>query len=200
MPQMNGLKLLEALNSRGLLSPGSARNAVIILSAYNDFPYVQQCLRYGVNDYILKPIDPDELKKSLSDVRSRLTAAEGGRTAQPAVPQDRLATARLEAAANGAVQMDQVCAYTRQNFHRDLTLESVAAHFYLSKYQLSRQFSQEKKITYQDYLTQIRMEAAQHLLLATSLNLYEISSQVGFDDSNYFSSAFKRYCGLSPRE
>ena len=44
------------------------------------------------------------------------------------------------------------------------------------------------------------MQAAEHLLRATPLKLYEISSQVGFDDSNYFSSAFKRYYGLSPRE
>ncbi len=65
MPIMDGIQFLEALAGFGAGS-GSDREEktdaeVVMLTGYQDFEYARSVIRYGVRDYILKPIDYDEL-------------------------------------------------------------------------------------------------------------------------------------------
>lgn len=62
---------------------------IIFFSGYNDFPYVKKALTLGAVDYILKPINPEELKKVVSCAIQRLQAQK--RTAK----QEQLATVYL---------------------------------------------------------------------------------------------------------
>jgi two-component system response regulator YesN len=66
MPQADGLELARVLNN---LHPDIQ---LLILSGYNDFSYAKEALRYGVTDYLLKPIDPLELGQTLEIVYNRL--------------------------------------------------------------------------------------------------------------------------------
>lgn len=56
MPVMDGLAFIQAVAEKGTNVP-----AFIIVSGYHDFQYAKQALRYGVHDYILKPVDETEL-------------------------------------------------------------------------------------------------------------------------------------------
>lgn len=96
--------------------------------------------------------------------------------------------------------MDQVKEYVERHHAENLTLEMVAAQFFMSKFQLSRMFKRQYGVTYQDYIIQVRMHDAEVLLETTSMKVYEISKKVGFEDAGYFSSAFKHYHGVNPRE
>lgn len=60
MPFLNGLKLMEELRK---LLPDCG---IIVLSGYDDFAYAQQSIRYGVLDYLLKPIDKQKLKETVA--------------------------------------------------------------------------------------------------------------------------------------
>src|SRR5690606_18948612 len=60
MPIMDGLQFIERLQGMDRHSP-----KVIILTGYNDFAYAKDAIKYGVVDYILKPIDPDELMETI---------------------------------------------------------------------------------------------------------------------------------------
>lgn len=59
VPVINGLELIEYTHSKlpHILS--------IILTGFSNFDYAQKAIRYGVFDYLLKPIDEDELHKQL---------------------------------------------------------------------------------------------------------------------------------------
>ncbi|GAA0349035.1 response regulator transcription factor [Bacillus horti] len=61
MPVVDGLELIREIKENLELQTN-----FIIVSGHNDFAYAQKAVRYGVLDYILKPIDKDELQKSLS--------------------------------------------------------------------------------------------------------------------------------------
>ncbi len=59
MPRMNGLELIEALKRR------YPRTRYIVLSGYEEFEYVKIGIRLGIENYILKPINIEELEATL---------------------------------------------------------------------------------------------------------------------------------------
>lgn len=62
MPVMDGLRLAERLQKE------YPQIAVIVETGYADFKYAQQAIRYGVRNYITKPIIKEELRKTLEDI------------------------------------------------------------------------------------------------------------------------------------
>jgi two-component system response regulator YesN len=59
MPGLDGISLIKKLKESNIDAK------FIIISGYQDFNYAQKALKYGVKDYILKPIEEDELRNSL---------------------------------------------------------------------------------------------------------------------------------------
>ncbi len=82
----------------------------------------------------------------------------------------------------------------------DLSLTEVCERLGVSVSHLSQQFKRVTGRTFVEYLTEVRVEAAQVLLREQSMHSYEIAPQVGFRDPHYFSRAFKRASGISPTE
>lgn len=68
MPIMDGLQFTEKLRS---IQPDTC---VVILSGYDDFVYAKQAIHMGVNEYLLKPIDADELLKCVIRLRDEICA------------------------------------------------------------------------------------------------------------------------------
>lgn len=70
MPVMDGLELLEELNRQGI------HCHFIILSGYSEFEYARKAIRYGVDDYLLKPLGPEELMRMLDKIQRLLDEEE----------------------------------------------------------------------------------------------------------------------------
>lgn len=66
MPDMDGITLVEKLRERG--SPVLP----VIISGYQEFEYAKQAVRLGVSDYLLKPVNPEELAACLTKCAQRL--------------------------------------------------------------------------------------------------------------------------------
>jgi two-component system response regulator YesN len=66
MPMMNGLELIETLQYR------YPNIKVAIVSGFDDFTFARQALRFGVEEYLLKPVDKVELEQLLHKVRVKL--------------------------------------------------------------------------------------------------------------------------------
>lgn len=97
--------------------------------------------------------------------------------------------------------MDSILKYLDANYDDcDLTLSSTAQKFYLNSSYLSRMFKQNNHSNFTKYLTGLRLKKAGELLLSTSLRAYEISEKVGFRDSKYFTSCFRKYYGETTNE
>lgn len=73
MPEMSGLELLERIHSAGY------RTKSIVLSGYEDFHYVKQALHAGIENYLLKPVNEQELSATLLHILDKL---EGERSHQ----------------------------------------------------------------------------------------------------------------------
>lgn len=81
------------------------------------------------------------------------------------------------------------------NYAGDISLEQVARHVHLSPAYLSELFKKETGMSFIDYKTIIRIENAKRLINSTPLNIYEISTRVGYSDPKYFSKLFKKITG-----
>ncbi|MEK5463408.1 response regulator [Paenibacillus sp. FSL P2-0136] len=68
MPGMDGLEFLERLKLEGI------RTKVVMVSAYNLFEYAQKAVHYGAYDYLLKPVEIDQVADVLSRIDLLLTA------------------------------------------------------------------------------------------------------------------------------
>lgn len=68
MPGMSGIKMIEAAKKRGCECKS------LILSGYSDFTYAKEAMSLGVKEFILKPVDEDELIAALKTVRDEIYA------------------------------------------------------------------------------------------------------------------------------
>ncbi len=66
MPDMDGLQMLKEARARGIYTK------VIILTAYSDFSYAKKAIELGIENYLLKPVNLTELKKTLEKIKEEL--------------------------------------------------------------------------------------------------------------------------------
>ena len=66
MPHMDGLELARKAKEE---KPGLQ---IVIFSGYNDFTFAQEAIRYGVTEYILKPVDPDNFHSVIEKVEKEI--------------------------------------------------------------------------------------------------------------------------------
>jgi len=59
-------------------------------------------------------------------------------------------------------------------------------------------FKKEVGVNFIDYLTKERIDNAKYLIRNTNKSVKQISRDVGYNDSNYFSRVFKKHSGYSP--
>jgi two-component system response regulator YesN len=70
MPGLNGLELISEL-TRTLPDI-----RIVVISGYNDFDYARTAMRYGVRDYLLKPVDENELHQVLDRIKNEIAETE----------------------------------------------------------------------------------------------------------------------------
>lgn len=90
--------------------------------------------------------------------------------------------------------------YIVRHFHQDITLNDISERFFINPYYFSQLFKKRTGITYQKYLTNIRVSRAKKLLEETDLKLFEISEMVGYGDVNHFRRVFEKYEGIKPND
>lgn len=82
----------------------------------------------------------------------------------------------------------------------DFSLEKVAKYANMGRCYLSALFTQNIGKTFIEHLTEIRMTKAIELMKDSSKMVYEIAEEVGYQNSTYFSTVFKKYYKISPKE
>ena len=95
---------------------------------------------------------------------------------------------------------EQIKQYIDNNYHKKLSISSIADSFYLNKNYVRTLFADCFGMSPKQYLQSVRMERAQFLLTETSESISLISRSVGYDDPLLFSKMFKQYNGVSPQQ
>lgn len=90
--------------------------------------------------------------------------------------------------------------YILEHYREDIDRNDVAAVAYITPNYLSKRFRSEMGMSLREYINQLRIEDAKRLLLSTNATISEVASEVGYDNISYFSTVFRKLCGMSPIE
>lgn len=88
--------------------------------------------------------------------------------------------------------------HLHENFRSEISLKSVASHFYTDMFYLSTKFKKYVGYTFKQYLTNLRLSFAKELLITTNLKVSEISERAGYNDVTNFIRAFTSIEKISP--
>ncbi|MEU1969845.1 AraC family transcriptional regulator [Micromonospora sediminicola] len=86
----------------------------------------------------------------------------------------------------------------RDNLGEQITVDDMARAAMFSKFHFTRIFQRVTGVSPGRFLSALRLQQAQHLLVSTSLNVADISQRVGYNSVGTFSSRFSRSVGMSP--
>ena len=92
-----------------------------------------------------------------------------------------------------------VIRYLRENMTRPVRLSDIEEHFPYSLSSIRRIFKKETGCGIMEYLNDMRIVRAKELLADPHFSVESIASAVGFANTYYFSNAFKKSTGKSPR-
>lgn len=203
MPGMDGLSLIERVKEE----LGDDAPEFVVISGHHDFDYARTALKLGVRNYLLKPLDDEELEstilrigRELSGRRERRlreeTMDEGSRSALMLFREYSMEDREEPAAryVSGAVS------FIHESYQRNLSVEEAAERQKISAGYLSRIFKKETGYTFIDYLMYYRVKRAADLLRTSDLKIYEVADMVGYADQRYFSQVFRRVVGMTPRQ
>jgi YesN/AraC family two-component response regulator len=177
----------------------------ILLTCHADFYYAKEAITLNCHDYILLPASYETIGETVLKVVHRR--------------KERLTNSRLQAygktwlnekekkVRNENTQktpheiIEECVSYIMENLgNEELSVNEIAAHFYLSPIYLNRIFKKEKSITIGQFIIREKMNLAAQLLRTSNHSAVAVAEQVGYPNYSYFSATFKKYFGCTPSQ
>ncbi len=186
MPVMNGLELIKKVHENHPYID------CVIVTGYSDFSYAKKAIHYQVREYLLKPLEDEQLRDTLTSLHNEFITRthdydeifgdQGCADQQPDIP---------------CILKN----YILNHYKEDIKLNAIASTMHYSSSYLTKVFSQEYGCSPSKYLISVRIQNAQQLLKHNSdLNIKQIGEAVGYPEPGYFSRVFKKQTGQSPLE
>ena len=177
MPGMDGLQLMEHLREmeEGMI--------FIVLSGYDDFAFCKRALKNKAADYLLKPVDEQELLYAVGQAIAAVTAG-------PAEERDF--------PAGRSKNVQTMLEYVKTHYAEPLNLEILAEQMHFNARYLSQLFKKETGVNFVDYLNRVRIERAKVLLRQSDATVEEVAARVGYRDARYFAKTFKKLENETP--
>lgn len=189
MPGINGLDAAESIRDID-------KEAVIIfITAFDEFNYAKRAISVHALEYLLKPVAEDELVTNLEEA---IWLTQKTEKKKPVLKADLQENHHENIKMNAVA--DNIREFIAEHYKEDVSLQDVAGSMNYSDAYFCKIFKQCFNKSFLVYLTEYRVEKAKGLLSDMSINIKDVSAEVGYRDSNYFARVFKRSEGITPTE
>lgn len=186
MPKKSGIELIRyiaGLENRKIIC--------VAVSGYSDFDYVHDAFALGAYDYLLKPVEPNKLAELFLRI-NRLFGATRNVGCNPKLPPAKV---------SGSELVEEIEGHIKKNLSEDNSIYQICNRFGISQPYLSKVFKKYRSSTYNEYVINLKIEAAKRLIGKKEEYLIgDVSHMVGFSDQFYFSKVFKNVVGCTPKE
>ena len=191
MPGVNGLDAVRQIMAQ------RPSTKVLFITAYSLFQYAHEAVRLGACDYILKPVDADNVEQA---IRRAAAQAETQRQLEELARAGAGQEVEADSGDRVSLMMSKVKGYLQSNYMYDVSLDSLGDILRISPSYLSSTFKKCFGVGFLDYLTELRVQAAKDLLADPLRSTAEVASLVGYESASYFTRAFKKKTGQTPTE
>ena len=116
------------------------------------------------------------------------------------VPYEILDQADLVGQTKRKERIRRILLYLEDHYREPIRLTDLAEMEHITETHLSHFFRDQLHITFQDYLSRLRVEAAMNMLRTTDLSLTNIAYECGFSDPKYLNQGFQKILGISPAQ
>ena len=188
MPGENGLSLVEWVMEYARFS-GEAM-ICIMLTCHPEYSFLRKAMQLGCQDYLLKPVDTEDLQRSL---RKAVATLDEVRLKQKKLPEREPDSGR-------ELIRQKILPYIEAHLAEAFTVSELADSVSLNAQYMMRLFKKETGLSILEYVTGKKIARAKELLLATDRPIEQISEEVGYCNYSYFFKVFKRQEGLSPAQ
>ncbi len=199
-----GIKQLEVDSYRDILADLQVELSKIYIEKSKVMAYLTQLVAgmcKTVNDAQgIEQGREDERESYIDQIYCSNTLEEGMGIVTRYVEKMRIVLSEMQQS-SGTKLAKNALSYIEKHYHEStLGLNEVCEYLNISVSHFSTIYKEEIGETFMETLTRIRMEEAKRLLKETHMKNYEIAERVGFSDPHYFSIAFKKMTGKTPKE
>lgn len=195
MPIKSGLEMLDE-------TIGEYGYSAIILSGYSSFDYARTAMHLGVTDYLLKPVNREELLGAIQNAQQRSEIRSAWAVSRK--QQEDLLNIK-PADIPSYTENDQVVrrmlGYIEMHFSEKIVMQDVIDELNYSETFLNKRFKKATGMTFNEYLNRFRIQKAVEFLQEDGeIPAHEIGYRCGFSAGKYFSDVFRKYVGCTPKE
>lgn len=193
MPFKDGIQMLKETKEKYSYE-------AVIISGFDEFDYAKQAIRLNVSDYLLKPIDIQQLEETIKKLVKKINNNKERRQLfkqnqyYKEILQLELGEIKNSSPTEGIVN------YITKNYKRDITLNDISEELNISVSSLNNHFKAEINYSVHEFLVRYRILKALQLIQNEQKYIYEVATMVGFNNYKYFSNVFRKYMGMSPSE
>lgn len=195
MEEENGIDLLRWVNE---YSPDTK---TVFLSCHDQFVYVQQALQLGAVNYILKPVDAEELN-NLLDYIDRIIRERNKQACYLKLAElmEKYLPTQQKTEAGMSNLLRQIDSFIVEHIDDCISRKDVADHVFLNADYMNRVVKKETGLSVGDYIAQKKLSVAKYLLIETDISIGDVVSKVGYTNVAYFNKSFKKETGITPKE
>ena len=201
MPEMDGIALCKTVKN----DPQLCHVIFILLTAKNRIEERIEGYNCGADAYINKPFRADHLISIIHNQqanRDRMKAffhSQNPNTEQNDDDNDnRIPDSLSEIDRRFLEKLHQFIDKSIEN--PDININVIAVELGFSRTSFYRKMKGLTGLAPNDYVRNFKMKKAAKLILEGNLSIAEISDQTGFGTQSHFSTAFKKYFGVSPKD
>lgn len=184
-----GCNLIRNLEQMGV------KSNYIMMGTDTSFENLREAMRCGALDYLLKPIEKEQLQECLQwAVSTKLQNLPGG------VFDTELDPVLKRSYEEFSPLVRKILTVTTMEYGQHLSIKDIAEGFHMNATYLGQIFIRETKMKFSEYLMAYRLEAAKEKILHTREKISTIASEVGYRNMNYFYLHFQDYFQTSPTQ
>lgn len=196
MPVMNGLEMCRRIRASELLN----HIPVIMVTAKATHQDRLLGLEAGADAYLEKPFHADELEVRVEKLleQRRLLRQKYAQVIEQVIEEKFEPSKAAISDANQAFLAKVTDAVQKVMDGGNIDYDQLSSNLCLSRSQLNRKIKAITGNTTTDFILQIKITRAKHLLDTTDMPIWEIALQCGMDNDSYFCTLFKKVTGQTP--